>query len=508
MRIHAFLLCGAWAVFLPAQAGDAALNPAVFPRLGSIDPRFQSYNVEMIEVTGGAFWKPYGAEDEAPQGPTPPGMDPKIYAYRAPKDFTNPRLRRLAAALAPAYIRVSGTWANTTYFADSDTPPKEPPPGFNGVLTRAQWKGVVDFSKAVDARIITSVAVGPGTRDAKGLWTATVAKPWFAYTKAIGGEIAAAEFANEPNLARLAGFPAGYDAAAYGRDFAAFRAFAREADPKLLVLGTGAVGTPSPAGTPPQKDMLPLEDLLKASGAVDVESYHHYGDVSARCHGARTAAAALDEEWLGRTAKTAAYHLAARDRYAPGKPVWLTEVGDAACGGNPWATTFLDSFRYLDQLGRLAKMGVSVVAHNTLAISDYGLLDEKDYTPRPNYWAALVWRRLMGPTVLEAGVPAREGLHVYAQCTYDKRGAVTLLVINNSRSAETSLAISRNAQRYTLSADRPDSHEVKLNGMPLALGPKDALPVIAGVPVKAGTQTFAPVTITFLVMPGTANPAC
>jgi hypothetical protein len=31
------------------------------PRLGTVDERFQSYNVEMLEVTGGRFWKPYGA---------------------------------------------------------------------------------------------------------------------------------------------------------------------------------------------------------------------------------------------------------------------------------------------------------------------------------------------------------------------------------------------------------------------------------------------------------------
>ena len=44
------------------------------------------------------------------------------YAYRAPIDLTNARLRKLAAALAPAYVRVSGTWANATYFAGFGPP--------------------------------------------------------------------------------------------------------------------------------------------------------------------------------------------------------------------------------------------------------------------------------------------------------------------------------------------------------------------------------------------------
>ena len=40
------------------------------------------------------------------------------------------------------------------------------------------------------------------------------------------------------------------------------------------------------------------------------------------------------------------------------------ETADAACGGNPWAVTYLDCFRYLDQMGRLAKNGVDVIFHN------------------------------------------------------------------------------------------------------------------------------------------------
>ena len=118
-----------------------------------------------------------------------------------------------AARLAPAYVRVSGTWANTTYFAVSDSPPSAPPPGFNGILSHQQWRGVIDFSQAVGAQIVTSFAVSPGTRDATGVWTPNQARRFLAYTRSIGGTIAVAEFMNEPNLAEMGGAPAGYDAA-------------------------------------------------------------------------------------------------------------------------------------------------------------------------------------------------------------------------------------------------------------------------------------------------------
>ena len=98
-------------------------------RIATIDERFQSFNIEMIEVTGGRFWKSYHDIDAKaaaplsakPAGPVPAGMDPSLYQYRPPVRLANPRLRALAAALGPAYVRVSGTWANTTYFHDSAT---------------------------------------------------------------------------------------------------------------------------------------------------------------------------------------------------------------------------------------------------------------------------------------------------------------------------------------------------------------------------------------------------
>ena len=156
-----------------AQRREVA--PATMPRVGAVDERYQSYNVEMVEVTGGRFWRPYGARADASAaspGATPAGMDPALYRYRPPIDLTNPRLRTLAAALGPAYLRVSGTWANSVYFHDAETPaPATPPPGFGGVLTRAQWSGVVAFARAADARLVTSFATSAGTRDAAGVWT-------------------------------------------------------------------------------------------------------------------------------------------------------------------------------------------------------------------------------------------------------------------------------------------------------------------------------------------------
>ena len=220
-----------------------------------------------------------------------------------------------------------------------------------------------------------------------------------------------------------------------------------------------------------------------ASG-LDALSYHYYGMVSQRCRGGGTPDTALSEAWLSGTDQALAFYRTLRDRFEPGKPIWLTETAEAACGGNPWAATFLDTFRYLDQLGRLAKAGVQVVMHNTLAASDYGLLDERTLQPRPNYWGALLWRRLMGTTVLDSGLPVQPGLHVYAHCQSGAPGGVSLLAINTDRAASHALVLPMASVRYTLSAANLEDTDVSLNGHALQLDAGDELPPIAGAPVS------------------------
>ena len=502
---------------LPGFAADLSVNPTNLPAIGTVDARFQAYNIEMLEVTGGRFWKPYRDLKASPPpaaGSNPAALSADLYEYRPPIDLSNSRLRKLAAALGPTYLRVSGTWANSTYFLDQDGPaPKTPPKGFNGVLTREQMEGVIDFTRAANADLVTSFATSMGTRDSAGLWTPAQARAVLAYTKSVGGKIAAAEFMNEPNFAAVGGAPAGYDAAAYARDVAVFKPFLKQTSPDTLFLGPDSVmeGGKVPLAMP---GMLHSEDLLRATGPVyDVFAYHIYGAVSQRCGGGMpglgtTAAAALSEEWLSRADGITAFYTGLRDRFDPGKPLWVAETADTGCGGNPWASTFLDTFRYLDSHARLAQKGVRVIAHNTLAASDYGLLDEKTLAPRPNYWAALLWHRLMGTTVLKPDAAPAGPVHVYAQCMSGVSGGVTLLAINLDKSSPQALTVSTHSQRFTLTAQNLEDSTVDLNGKALTVGPDDSIPAFDGTPAAAGKILLPPASITFLAMRQARNNAC
>ena len=505
---------------LQIRAQAVSADPTKMPRIGNVDQRFASYNIEMAEVTGENFWKPYQSQSSAAaretqparSASTPAGMDPNMYQYRPPIDLTNPHLRKLVSALGPAYVRVSGTWANSVYFADSDNSPDKAPGGFAGVLTRKEWKGVIDFVHAVNGELVTSFAASIGTRDAQGVWTPKQASVWLAYTKSVGGRIAAAEFMNEPTYAAMGGTPKGYNAADYGRDTSVFGAWLKQNSPGTIFLGPGSVGEGPFAME--MGGMLHSEDLLKATGpAFDIFSYHLYAAASQRCASMgekfqTTAAAALSDEWLSRPEKIDEYYASLRDHFEAGKPLWITETADAACGGNPWASTFLDTFRYLIQHASLAGRGVKVIMHNTLAASDYGLLDPNTFEPRPNYWATLLWRKLMGTTVLDPQVSAGPNIYLYAQCLQERQGGVTLLIINADRRRSFELNLPTSGERYALTAQNLEDTTVELNGKPLRLTSSGDLPQFKGEPVKAGRMSFAPASITYLSISSAGNADC
>jgi heparanase 1 len=480
-------------------------------KLATVDERYQSYNIEMVEVTGGRFWRPMDAKsfdllEDAKKRNTSNaqqvGMDPALFEYRAPIDLSNPKLRKLAAALGPVYVRVSGSWANMSFFQDTDAPaPAKAPDGFSGVLTRQQWKGVIDFTKAVDGRLVTNMPATSGTRDAKGDWTAELSEKWIAYTKSVGGSIAAAEFINEPTFPAASGVM-GYNGERFARDVKTWKAMMKRVSPETELLGPGGIGEGSPIGKMAGPQFLPTERLLEKTGdAWDAFSYHAYPTVSRRCAAGTplqaSPAQGMSEEFLKRTDTAYDAYAELRDKYMPGKAMWLTETGQAACGGDLYAHTFADSFRYLYQLGTLAQRGVQTVMHNTLSASDYGLLDEKTYEPRANYWAAIMWHKLMGTTVLDAGNAAQRDAYVFAQCTKGRDDAVSVLADN---AGDTPLKLSLPAgEAYLLSATSTDSQTVMLNGKPLTISASGEIPAITGKKSRAGEITVQPKTILFYV---------
>ncbi|MCD8159700.1 MAG: beta-glucuronidase [Clostridiales bacterium] len=500
------------------------LSPDTLQALREGNPMMMSYNVEFAEVTGGTFWKAYtpgqvAGTEEFYVEPTAEGiaaMYKDLMQVYPPIDLYNEKLRALAKELGPVWMRVSGTWATKTYYDFDGTTNGKVPEGYLNVLMKEQWIGVLDFVKAVGAKLIVSVANCPGLHSADEPWNPSEAEKLFGLSKEYGVPINAAEFTNEPNMMEDTGFPAGYTPADYRRDQDLFFKWLDENYPDCIKVGpsdTGGAnvsfGKTSGGGVEQiVSETCTCDELMDGTTVpLDVFSYHYYNGLSERLatlspSGHWSPDEAISEEYLDAAPSFARTYAPLRDKYVPGAEMWVTESGDVGGGGDTWASTFLDVFRTLNELGGFSAITSGVIFHNTLASSDYGFLARQVFDPRPNYFAVLLWNRLMGTTVYDTGEPIREGAHVYAHSRKDGQDGVVYLVINNSRTEATTVELPRDAQRYTLAGEGGNIRAtvMTLNGKPLVLGEGNTLPEMAPEAQAAGTVQVAPGTCTFFVL--------
>ena len=497
------------------MAKRVKLNSTNLKEIRKIDPMLHSYNVEMTEVTGGTFWKEYTPEQVAGHGKFPiigiSNKDSMMQVY-PPIDLYNERLRKLAKELGPLWVRVSGTWATKTYYDLEDKTNGVVPEGFQSVLTKSQWIGVLDFVKAMEAKLLVSVSNCAGIHSAEEPWNPSQAKLLFDFSRDYGVPINAAEFMNEPNLLSGSGAPKGYTPEHFVRDQDIFNKWLHDNYPECKAVGpcsfNGKMGGLNIEKFPIKQLMSKISTdafLKNAKEPMDVFSYHYYNGVSERI------AAGLSfvhwpadkvncEEFLDGAGYCARAAAKMRDKYMPGAQMWVTESGDAGGGGDTWASTYLDVIRTLNELGTFPTVTDGIIFHNTLASSDYGWLRHGTFEPRPNYFAVLLWSRLMGTTVYDSEIPVSEGAHVFCHSRKDGKDGCVYLVINNSKTEPTTVELSGEAIRYTLDGNGDmRSTTAYLNGRSLALGENDELPNLDGETIS-GTVELAPGTCTFFVM--------
>ena len=485
--------------------------------LREMDSRLVSYNVEMTEVTGGTFWKAYTEAQVDGTEEFPVIRDwtnmCNLQQWYDPIDTTNPRLIKLAKELGPAWIRVSGTWANKTYYDFDGKCGGKVPEGFQNVLTKEQWLNLLDFVKAVGGKLLVSIANCPGIHAADEPMPFAQADLLFRTSKEYGVPISAAEFTNEPNLIALSGLPQGYTAADHARDHDLFGAWLKENYPECLFVGPCTVGDidmfgvgmdGAGGGMAAGFQMITTEELLgDYNSKMDVFSYHYYNGVSERgaaMGGHWPYQAILTEQYLGIAAHCARQYVPKRDKYVPGGQMWVTESGDAGCGGNTWASTYADVPRTLNELGEFATVTDGVIFHNTLASSDYGFLKHGSFEPRPNYFAVKLWNQLMGSTCYDSGMANEEGAHVYCHARKDGKEGCVYLVINNSWTETTTVELPKTAEVYVLTGKTGmRSRTVCLNGQELVLGENDQLPAMTGA-VREDTLDIAPGGCAFIVL--------
>jgi hypothetical protein len=443
------------------------IDLAETPR-ATVDERFLSVAIDSSQLVGGHWWSPDGRTEPIGRGRV------------LPIDLGRERLRELARGLAPAYLRVGGTEADRIFYAVGDDAPK-PPPSFDLALSNEQWDGLVDFAKSAGFDLFFTLNAGPSTRDERGEWTTGNAERLLSYAKSRGDSIAALELGNEINgywfTYGLTQQPGG---ATVASDLDKLHALAAKWQPSAHVVGPAEFYWPR-VGSPFASRTGVLSGLFADDRApsIDAVTWHYYPVQSRRCPIATRRAsltrlldpAALDEidRWADEVETKSGHRV----------PVWLGETGGAQCGGEPGVSDrFAGSLWWMDQLGLMARRAQPVVVRQTLVGSNYGLLDDTTLAARPDYFASVLFKRLMGRVVLDVH---RQGendpfLRVYAHCTADragkKPGSITLMAINLHEREQATVrlagAVGKPFDRYQVTASSLDSDVALLNGQPLS----------------------------------------
>ncbi len=478
----------------PEVDGAVALTLELDAAVATVDERFLSVAVDSSQLVGLEFWNPDASSDTE-------------WVPVEPYDFGREQLRTLAAELAPAWLRIGGTQADVVWYDLSDDPDTEPPEGAEGVLTRTELDGLCAFAADMGFTMMFTLNAGPSVRGEDGEWIGDNSAELIEYAVETGCPIEVWELANEPN-AFILHYPDGYEPEQYGADMGTLAALRDALHPTARVAG------PCVAWWPDAGEFLPFtEEALAAGGEhFDLVTWHYYPQQSERCPAATVPAtpeAMQQPEHLDEVLTWAAEVEAATAAHAPGAEIWLGETGNAQCGGQPGVSDrFASSFWWLDQLGLLATRGEQMVARQTLSGADYGIIDDQDLEPRPDYWASLLWRRLMGTRVLAVDSPD-SALRVYAHCHPDGGGELSLLALNID--PERTLWVQPGAleaealEVWVVTAEGLEAGEVQLNGAPLALLDA-AVPSTPGV--EADHFVLPPRSYGFARLSGVGAGAC
>jgi hypothetical protein len=273
--------------------------------------------------------------------------------------------------------------------------------------------------------------------------------------------------------------------------------------------------------------LLPL--LNGSAGMLDATTFHHYAATSDLPQSLLDPAR-LDEATPAIKALVANASLLAPSTDRGG--VWAGESGPA---GNAYLPGHSLGYAYvpwyMDELSLFATLGVRRVMRQTLVGGYYALVDWNAtlWDPQPDYYAAYLYKTLVGTTVLQAEVqptvPAPAGtdptlFRAYANCARENRttgasgaGRAVWVLINLSQTTTwtVSLPDAELAEQWALTPlnGTLTAQTIQLNGKSLAVDSSGMLPPMPSVATTSpNTVDISPLGVTFVRSKPGMVPAC
>ena len=428
--------------------------------------------------------------------------DPAVRAF----DFARPRLLDLARPLGPAYLRIGGRIADRTFYALRGRP-KAPPSGYDAVLTAARWDAIVNFAQDAGFALTFTLNAGPSARDRDGAWQEGQARLLIEHAAARQDPILVWGLGHELN--RVAADFEGENVSAeqYARDVAVAARLIDSRSSGSLLSGPACRFWPG-IGEPNPRFWTTMALAAKNLGVI---TWHYYSHPP---YDGRTTSPTLTPEALDEVAIWARQVSQTRDLSgAAGRPLWMAET--ALSSADEATDRFDASCWWVDHLGTLAKAGHAVVVRNALTGTRDGLIDDDSLEPRPDYWASVVWKRVMGREVLAPVVdPEDANVRVYAHWTPAgdgiPEGAISLLVVNLRKEmaqVELQALATQQALAFRFQRSPTDDAVVHVNGIPMRAS--EPLPAIeariesleASPHLRVAAQSYA----FFVLAPSGAN---
>lgn len=399
---------------------------------GELEDRYLGFALDTAQITGGYWWS------SSELAPPEPEVTP---------DLESPKLRRLAAYLAPSRMRIGGTDCDGYYFCPEEGE-CELPPAYQDpfrdreshiptTMTHEDVRRVANFAEAAGARIMFCINVGPGPRDpVSGAWTPDNGRQLIRFAKSLpnGSRFDLWEPGNEVNLLTFHfNTPTLVTPDVFAADVEAFADLLDAEAPGDGVAAPGSYFLPfHPLG-----DLMFTSRLLgRVRGRIDWLTWHLYATQSERCDAALAPDPASREN-LFREDLEAGHRGYARYAYeaAAGLPVMNGESASAQCGGQEGVSdTLLDALWFADWIGILAEEGSRAVVRQTLVGSDYGMLDPDTYDPRPAFLAYVMYRRTVEGLRLRTDVDRSE-VKAHGFCAAGLDGGVAAVLVNPTEEA-------------------------------------------------------------------------
>jgi len=458
-------------------------------------------------------------------------------------DLQNKRLRSLAKAMSPAFLRVGGSEGDDAVY-DIDGACRRsrggsgiPDPAY--CMSVDRWKELLGFAEdaGIDVAFGLNVMYGRNCSTrchpqpcAAGNTGYGTCSPWdpsnaialMNLTSSLGLKVGAFEVGNEKEHVLTP------------EDYAGCMKTMRAA---LDHLWPSKEGRPLLVGPDENPRADWLNAMLKEGGNVtDVVTYHlyaGYGLDPSLSH------ELVDPGFLDFTRVIGGDVARVVRAAAPHAQLWVGETAAAWHSGESGiADAFESGFWFIDQLGTLASMSHSVMCRQCFVGGNYTMIGVNDgFLPRPDYYTGLLFKRLMGSTVLTsyqnepAVQPYLPAIRGYLHCTpgLSASGGATFAYVNTDakRSFQIDLSglnldgskfDSSERQEYVLSSGGigpPGPHQselsslhLKLNGEVLALNKDDSLPEMNGRMVHGGAFVALPRTYGFVVFPNANADAC